>query len=72
MTCEWCGQQVRFTFSVLSRENGFLDDLDTVCSACAELINEEYYCGLFRTLVSFDVLAVEYASDHCISSSLLA
>lgn len=72
MTCEWCGQQVRFTFSVLSRENGFLNDLDTVCSACAELINEEYYCGTFRTLVPFDVLPVERASDLYLNGSLTA
>lgn len=72
MTCEWCGQNVRFILPVLSRDNGFLDDLDGVCSDCAELINEEYYCGAFRNFVSFDVLLVECAGDLCMSGLLVA
>lgn len=72
MTCECCGQQVQFTFPVLSRNSDFLDDLERVCSDCAELVNEEYYCGSFRHLVPFEVLSVEYASDLCLSSSLVA
>jgi len=72
MTCEWCGQKVLFTFPVLSRNNGFIDDLDGVCSVCAELVNEEYYCGMFRNLVPFDVQSVERVSDLCMSGLLVA
>jgi hypothetical protein len=71
MACEWCGQKVLFTFPVLSRNTGFIDDLDEVCSACAELVNEEYYCGTFRNLVPFDVLSVERVGDLCMSSLLV-
>ena len=72
MACEWCGQKVLLTFPVLSRNNGFIDGLDEVCSACAELVNEEYYCGAFRNVVSFDVLLVECAGDLCMSGLLVA
>jgi hypothetical protein len=60
MTCECCGQERKFLFPVLSRDNGFIDDLDRVCSDCAELVNDEYYCGAFRNLVPFECLVVGY------------
>lgn len=60
MVCEHCGKEVQFTFSVLSKARRFFDDLDSVCADCGELINEEYYCGLFRSLVPFDILPAQF------------
>ncbi len=56
MTCECCGQEVPFVFLVPSRNSGFVDGFEELCSECAEVVNEEYYCGVFRSLVSFEVL----------------
>ena len=62
MTCQCCGQVSKFMFPVLSRDNGFVDDLEIVCTECAELINDEYYCGAFRSLVPFELLSIERVS----------
>ena len=72
MTCECCGREVRFVFPVLGRNRGFIDDLDRVCCDCAELVNDEYYCGSFRSLVPLDVLFTECVADFCIRGSLVA
>jgi hypothetical protein len=72
MTCECCGRRLRFTFSVLSRVSGVFYGLDWVCSDCVELVNEEYYCGLFRNPVSFDVLSVDLVGDLSIGGLLVA
>ncbi len=45
MNCDCCGKECKYLFPVLSRDNGFIDDLDVLCNECAELVNDEYYCG---------------------------
>ena len=72
MICECCGQKVQFTFVAFSRSGHFADRLNEVCSECAELVNEEYYCGEFRSLVPLDVLFTETISDFGIRGSLVA
>jgi hypothetical protein len=72
MSCECCGKEYRFLFPVLSRDSGFIDSLDALCSECAELINDEYYCGQFRSLVPLDVLLTGAVSDFSIRGSLVA
>jgi hypothetical protein len=72
MTCEWCGQKVQFTFVAFSRSGRFVDRLSEVCSECAELVNDEYYCGEFRSLVPLDVLSTEIIGDFSIRGSLVA
>ena len=72
MRCECCGKESECLFPVLSRDNGFIDDLDALCSDCAELINDEYYCGMFRSLVSFASLFVGSANDVHFRGSLVA
>ncbi len=72
MRCECCGKEYTFLFPVLSRDNGFLEDLDIFCSECAELVNDEDYCGSFRSLVPLDVMFVGHPDDFCMSGSLVA
>ncbi len=72
MVCECCGQKVQFTFVAFSRSGRFADRLSEVCSACAELVNDEYYCGEFRSLVPFDVLSAEAIGGFSIRDSLVA
>ena len=72
MRCECCGKEEKFLFPVLSRDSGFIDDLDTLCGDCVELINNEYHCGAFRTFVSFAPLFVDPAGDVRFSGLLVA
>lgn len=72
MICECCGKEYLFLFPVLSRENSFIDDLEALCSECAELVNDEYYCGSFRSLVPLDVLLAEHTNEFCVKGLLVA
>ncbi len=69
--CECCGQEVKHLFSVLSRERGF-NCLDGYCSECAQLVNDEYPCGVFRSLVSFASLPGDPSVDTRFTGLLVA
>ncbi len=71
MTCECCGQEIKYLFPVLSRERGF-NCLDGYCSECAQLVNDEYPRGVFRSLVSFESLCVDSVVDARFRGLLVA
>jgi len=72
MICECCGQEYKFLFPVLSRKGGFTTDHDYICSECAELVNDEYHCGIFRSLVSFASLIADSVEDVHFNGLLVA
>jgi len=63
MACECCGKEYKFLFPVRDRDSGFIEGLDYVCIECAQLVNDEYSCGVFRSLVSFTSLFIDPAAD---------
>jgi hypothetical protein len=60
MRCECCGEEVQFVFPVPSRNNGCVDDFEELCRECAEVVNEEYSFGAFRSVVAFESLMTDY------------